>query len=317
MSYNNCYGVFMYICYLDESGTAELSGSGTQFVYAGLAIPAMTWRDKDIQIQTIKNQNFLSDTEIHTAWMARPYPEQDRIADFSSMTHEERKQHVIQVRANNLSRRIASGDSDSKLKTLKNNYKKTLPYVHLTLEERKKALVDIARCIESWTDARIFFHAIDKNACDEHRLPENGLYETAFQELMSRFQFFLVNKGQYDGCTYSGLTVTDNNQSIEKKLTSLSRRLHLRGTRWGNIPNIVETPLFVNSETTCMVQLADLIAYAIRRHIEKGETDLFNHIFSRVDKAGSAIVGGRHYTWDQPCNCNICQVVRHSHPPVN
>jgi hypothetical protein len=64
----------MYICYLDESGTPELTGSGTQFIYAGFAIPALTWRDKDIQIQTIKDQHFLTNTEICTALISRPYP---------------------------------------------------------------------------------------------------------------------------------------------------------------------------------------------------------------------------------------------------
>jgi hypothetical protein len=300
----------MYICYLDESGTAEISGSGTQFVYAGIAIPAIAWRDKDIQLQTIKQQHSLDEAEIHAAWIARPYPEQDRIANFVNMTHDERRKNVIQARTFNLSRRIANGDPESKLKALKTNYKKTLPYVHLTLSERKNFLVSVARCVETWSDARVFFHAIDKVACDVSRLPERGLYEFAFQELMSRFQSFLANKGRYDNLQHTGLVVTDNNQDVEKRITALSRRIHASGTRWGTIPNIVETPLFVNSETTCMVQIADLVAYSIRRHIEKQEMDLFKHIFHRVDRAGTGIVGGRHYTWSQPCSCEICLAIR-------
>jgi len=223
----------------------------------------------------------------------------------------ERKRKVLQSRALNLSRRIANGDPKSKIKTLEKNYKKTLPYIHLTFSERKQFLVGIAECIGRWSDTRVFFHAIDKNACDESRLREDGLYATAFQELISRFQLFLDNKGRHDNLQYEGLVVSDNNQDVEKKITSLSRRIHKSGTRLGTIHNIIETPLFVNSETTCMVQLADLVAYSIRRCIEKNELDLFDHISKRIDRAGSAIVGGRHYTWGKPCNCKICQEVHH------
>jgi hypothetical protein len=302
----------MYICYLDESGTPELTGSGTQFVYAGFAIPALTWRDKDIQIQTIKDQHFLTNTEIHTAWISRPYPEQDKIPNFINMSHEERKKNVIYARTINLSRRIANGEAEKKLKALKTNYRKTLPYIHLTFAERKNFLLAIAKCVGNWNDARVFFDAIDKKACDESKLPENGLYETAFHEVVSRFHLFLANKGRYDNKQYIGLVVSDNNQDVEKRITALAKKLHSRGTRWGNIPNIVETPLFVNSETTGMVQIADFVAYAIRRHIEKKENELFSPIFSRIDRAGRSIVGGRHYTWSQPCDCDICRSVRNT-----
>ena len=300
----------MYMCYLDESGTAELAGSGTQFVYAGIAIPANTWKAKDVQIQNIKLRYALQEDEIHTAWIARQYPEQNRIINFVNLNHDDRRIEVLKQRTLNVNKRIAQGATDDKLKTMRKNYKKTFPYVHLTFDERNNFLIEVAQCIESWLDARVFFHAIDKTACNPALLPEASIYETAFQELMSRFQFFLTNRGRHDGTSYLGLVVSDNNQSMEKKLRQLSRRIHQRGTRWVSIPNIVETPLFVNSETTNMVQVADVVAYSIRRLIEKDETDLFRPIFARVDRAGTGIVGGRHYTWSSPCSCLICQSVR-------
>lgn len=66
----------------------------------------------------------------------------------------------------------------------------------------------------------------------------------------------------------------------------MMRHFHERGTRWTTqIPLLVETPLFVDSKLTSMVQMADVCAYATRRFCEKVETDLFDRIFWRFQRA--------------------------------
>ena len=63
--------------------------------------------------------------------------------------------------------------------------------------------------------------------------------------------------------------------------------------------------MFVDSQLTNMVQLADLCAYAIRRYLENSEHELFDLVFVRADRAGAAAVGVRHFT--RPgCECKIC-----------
>jgi len=84
-----------------------------------------------------------------------------------------------------------------------------------------------------------------------------------------------------------------------------------RGTFWTTVKNIIETPLYVNSELTSMVQIADLCAYALRRYLENGEAELFNLVFPRADRRHDVAVGVRHYT-DKKCTCSICTVHRHS-----
>lgn len=84
-----------------------------------------------------------------------------------------------------------------------------------------------------------------------------------------------------------------------------------RGTLWTAVTNIIETPLFVNSELTSMVQIADLCAYALRRYLENGEDELFNLILQRADRKREVVVGVRHFT-DQSCTCSICAVHRQS-----
>ena len=77
------------------------------------------------------------------------------------------------------------------------------------------------------------------------------------------------------------------------------------GTLWTNIEHIIETPLFVDSELTSMVQIADLCAYCLRRYLENNESEIFKKVFKRADRRDRKVVGVRHFT-DQSCSCKIC-----------
>jgi len=85
--------------------------------------------------------------------------------------------------------------------------------------------------------------------------------------------------------------VHDNNETMAKKHTDLMRNFHTQGTLWTRVDRIIETPLFVDSRLTRMIQLADLCSYALRRYVEKGESNLFRRIFGRADRVGAVAVG--------------------------
>ena len=104
----------------------------------------------------------------------------------------------------------------------------------------------------------------------------------------------------------SGFIIQDHNETVAKRLTSMMRRFHAKGTRWTNIPHIIETPFFVDSHLTSMVQMADLCAYATRRFFENNEIDLFNRIYPQFDRVGQAVVGIRHFT-AAGCRCRVCR----------
>lgn len=118
---------------------------------------------------------------------------------------------------------------------------------------------------------------------------------------MSRFEQYLktIPGGSY------GLLIHDNNETVARKHTALMKNFHEQGTLWTDIKNIVETPLFVDSQLTSMVQVADLCAYALRRYLENNENDLFDLIFQRADRRGKTTVGVRHFT-NSSCSCKIC-----------
>jgi Protein of unknown function (DUF3800) len=157
-----------------------------------------------------------------------------------------------------------------------------------------------ADAISNWGYARLFAECIDKIHFDPTR-GSRTVDEQAFEQVVSRFEQYLENTGG----NY-GLLVHDNNETIARKHTSLMRHFHQQGTLWTSVNRIIETPLFVDSSLTSMVQVADLCSYALRRYLENSETDLFRRIFPRADRIGNNVVGVRHFS-DFSCACEICQ----------
>lgn len=284
----------MYICYLDESGTVEAADSSKHFVLVGLAILAAAWKAKDLQIDEVKSRYGLKEQEIHTAWMLRDFPEQRYIPDFESKDYDERRRLVIALRTQNL----AKPRKAKQQKSIAINYRKTAAYVHLTQDERRKCVEELADLIGSWADARLFADSQQKRS-----LPGgSGDFEEAFEQVVTRFNTCLKNVGGVNG-----LLVQDNNETVAVRLTEQMRKFHREGTTWAkDIEFVVETPLFVDSELTSMVQLADLCAYAIRRFHDNAETDLLDRIYPAFDRNLGKLVGIRHYTRANACDCKVC-----------
>ncbi len=293
----------MYLLYIDESGTSAIPGNTSHFILAGISIPIWHWKDCDREIAKIKDKYKLEESEIHTAWILRSYLEQSHIKDFSSLTYAQRRQEVEKYRKNELLR-LQKANKPKHYKQTKKNYAKTKDYIHLTYDERKQLIIDIARCVSSWGFARLFAECIDKVYFDPSISPQD-IDTQAFEQIVSRFEQYLESIGD-DENQYFGLLIHDNNETVAKKHTKLMKDFHAKGTLWTDIKNIIETPLFVNSELTCLVQIADLCAYAIRRYLENNEEELFHHIFTRADRKGERVVGMRHFA-DKSCNCNICK----------
>lgn len=308
----------MYFCYLDESGTPA-DPQTKEFVLVGVAVPATQWKVMDSQIMACKRPYGIENVEIHTGWMLRKYNEQDQIPNFVTLTKEDRVSAVNQYRKAKLLHCAAV--SPDKLKNLQKTYKKTDPYIHLTLDERRAVVKAVLTVFGQNSAARLFGHVVNiSHYMRMHRcVPQ--MFEHSFERVVNRFQAFLENRESWavnHGITsaadaHIGLLIQDNNETVSLKLTQLMRKFHLSGTRMRTIRHIVETPLFVDSELTCMVQVADICAYAIRRFLENGETTLFDILYPRVDRAGSAVVGLRHFA-DSNCSCRICADYRSSRP---
>jgi hypothetical protein len=293
----------MYLCYIDESGTSDIPGNTSHFVLAGLSIPISYWKSCDRDIAEIKKRHKLENAEIHVAWILRPYLEQRRITDFQKMTYAQRKSQVEQLRKAEILRLQRTTNRKQYYQT-KKNYKQTEAYIHLTYEERQDFIRDVAKSVSQWGVARLFAECVDKIHFDPSRTAQT-IDEQSFEQLVSRFEHYLqvISTGVPNPCC--GLLIHDNNETVAKKHTALMKQFHYRGTMWTSVRSIIETPLFVDSQLTSMVQIADLCAYALRRYLENGEEELFKLIFQRADKKDGVVVGVRHFT-KSGCSCMIC-----------
>ena len=287
----------MYILYIDESGVEQIGAGTSHFVLLGLAVRIDQWKTLDSNLEREKTPFDLDGIEIHCGWMARRYSEQESIKDFEQLDRTARRGaglKAIQRRAGVIG---VSGKRE-KVKAYRVESKKISPYLHLTREERFKCLEALAIELAEWPAVRIFADAISK---PDFTAGKYTPYELAFEQIVSRYQTFLAKQG------LKGIIVSDNNATAAPRLTALSRQFHKDGTLYQNIPDVVETPLFVDSALTSLIQMADLCAYSLRRLLENKEERLWKLVEPRVERANDAMVGARHYTGKRSCSCRICQ----------
>ena len=206
--------------------------------------------------------------------------------------------------------RLQSRPNHKLYQQTKKNFFKTQDYVHLTLDERRAFVLDVAKCVGGWGFARLFAECVDKVHFDPRRSTRT-IDEQAFEQIVSRFEQFLqaVPCGGDQQRRSHGLLIHDNNQTVADKHTKLMKSFLRTGTFWTRVENIIETSLFVDSQLTSMVQIADLCAYALRRYLENGESEIFGEVFRRADRRNGIAVGVRHFT-NVACSCEICSAHR-------
>ena len=286
----------MFILYVDESGVEELNVPPPHFVLLGLMIPAAEWKALDSAIETVKARYGLAGVEIHSAWMARRFSEQEKVSGFDGLDRRSRLaafQSEVQQRSGVLGVR----GNKKKIKAFRREVRETSRYAHLTRDERLHCLLDLGAELARWDSIRIFADAISKA---DFQAGSRTPYEMAFEQVLTRYQTFLSHVSD------TGIVVHDNNTTVAPRLHDLSRKFHEEGTFYREIPNIVETPLFVDSRLTAMIQMADLCSFALRRTLERGESEIWDLVEPRVDEFRGKNVGVRHYTGSRPCSCRIC-----------
>lgn len=287
---------------MDESGTPDVPGNTSHYVLAGVSIPVQYWKSCDKDIEKVKAKYGLTGKEIHVAWLLRSYPEQNKINSFDTLSQSQRIHLVNSYRNTELLR--LQRVNISLYRQTRKNYKKTECYIHLTQKERQSFIRELAQVVASWNFVRLFAECVDKAFYDPVR-SQKSIDEQSFEQVVSRFQQCLRVPAIFHSNNNLGLLIHDNNDTVAKKHTLLMKKFLNAGTLWTNLDNIIETPLFVNSELTGMVQIADLCAYSLRRYLENNEDGLFDLIFKRADRNRDKVVGVRHFT-NTSCTCKIC-----------
>ena len=152
-------------------------------------------------------------------------------------------------------------------------------------EDREQAIRDALSVLDSsHQNCRIFASVIRKTA-----VSPNNPVEVAFEQLAIRFDKYLMRLHRA-GNTQRGLIIFDKS-TYEANLQSLATDFRTIGHSLGIIRNFAEVPLFLDSKASRLIQLADLIAYALFRHYEKGDSQFFPLIESHFDAEGGIVHG--------------------------
>ncbi len=180
---------------------------------------------------------------------------------------------------------------------------KTAPWDKMTKDQRRKVIKDVLSVASKESKTISVF------ACAVHKTsyPNVDPVKLAFEDLCQRFQFFLnriyVESGKKN--SQQGIIILDKS-SYENSLQSLATHFRNNGTRWGNLNNIREVPLFVDSKASRGIQLADHIAYSVFRRYEAGDINYFNIIQGCFDSKDGKIHGLAHKQLALTCTCPSC-----------
>jgi len=178
---------------------------------------------------------------------------------------------------------------------------RTPPWNGKKKEERNKIISDVLDILTKSHESTAAF------ACAVHKksFTSRDPMEIAFEQLCSRFDLQL-KRFHHQKNTQRGLIILDES-SYETSLQEMARNFRNYGTRWGVLVNLADVPLFIKSEASRIVQLADHIAYAVFRYYERKDTQFFDLILPRFDSEEGKIHGLIHMQTIKPdCWCPAC-----------
>lgn len=175
------------------------------------------------------------------------------------------------------------------------------PWKGLSVDEARGALKSVLNVVSSsYASTRLFACAIAKRD-----YPGRDPVEMAFEDLCKRFDLFLSRR-KAAGEPQRGMIILDKT-TRETSLQKLSREFRKVGTQWGVLKNIADTPFFVDSRASRLVQIADHVAYAVFRRYNSGDAQYFDLIAHRFDADENVIHGLAHkHAERHACTCPSC-----------
>lgn len=179
--------------------------------------------------------------------------------------------------------------------------RRTAPWNSMSREDAQGVIKAVLQVLaRSYDSARVFACAVHKAS-----YPGRDPVELAFEDLCSRFDIYL-SRLRAAGDRQQGLLILDKS-TYETTLQTLARNFQTLGTQWGVIRNLADTPFFVDSRASKLVQLADHVAYAVFRRYNARDTQYFDIFASKFDATDGVIHGLAHKQTIEPvCMCPAC-----------
>lgn len=149
--------------------------------------------------------------------------------------------------------------------------------------DRVQAIKDALQtgiCSRADTNIRLF-GAVIRKAAVAGRDP----VEIAFEQLCSRFDLFLRRRYSKHNDPQRGIMLFDK-ASTEQRIQTLARDFKATGHSWGKTMNYADVPVFLDSTASRLIQLADLVSFALYRFYEHKDNSLYDLIKHRFDQEG-------------------------------
>ena len=175
------------------------------------------------------------------------------------------------------------------------------PWKSMSADEAKGIIKAVLNIIAQANNSTCLF------ACAVHKssFPSDDGLKLAFEDISQRYDMYL-SKLNFDGDRQKGLMILDES-SYETALQDLAKNFRKIGTQWGKIKHIADTPFFVNSRASRIIQLADHIAYAVFRKYNASDHQYFDIIASKFYQSENVIHGLAHkQKVNYSCMCVAC-----------
>jgi hypothetical protein len=157
-----------------------------------------------------------------------------------------------------------------------------------TLQSRLDAIQQALKCgivDHHAKGVRLFGAVIEKSA-----LAGQDPIAYAFEHVSNRFDLFLKRLYNKHHDAQRGLMIFDKS-STEQRIQTLAREFKYEGHAWGRTSNYAEVPVFLDSKASRLIQLADLVAFALFRFYEHDDDSFYSIIRDCFDAEGGVMHG--------------------------
>lgn len=183
------------------------------------------------------------------------------------------------------------------------------PWKRLSQQDARDMIKSVLRVVaDAYDTARAFACVVHKDS-----FPNQDPMEIAFEDLCSRFDRYLQRTHAEGHSQQRGLVILDKS-TYETPLQKMSIEFRTLGTKWGVLRRLADTPFFVDSRASRLIQIADHVAYAVFRRYQHGDAQYLDCFDHRFDSEDGVIHGLSHKELGNPdCRCLAC-IRRESRP---
>ncbi len=132
-----------------------------------------------------------------------------------------------------------------------------------------------------------------------------------YEVLLNKFDVMLKALRRDKGLPNRGLVIHDRRVVAEQDIQTWTSGWRAAAGRVGQLRNLADVPLFTDSRASRLLQMADLVAYALYRRYAPTNPDdrYFSHIWPVFHRANDMTHGCVHFTPDYgqgACACEPC-----------